>query len=160
MRVNYVENERCFFRNATLIKKNDFCLCFLCSVMRSASKLTDFTFQHLVLSLSPACQVPNSGLSALQLDTLPSLCCRGSVFSEATCSFKGLFVVVGFYSFSWYFISVLPLREEVERKTASHPGRLCISLYLDRLFPVVPPSHHPEKKGLRLAENLALLGSA
>lgn len=64
----------------------------------------DFTSQCLVLSLSLACQVSNLGLSGYSaIGFTPHPLLWTFVFSETTCNFEGLFVVVGFYSFSWIF---------------------------------------------------------
>lgn len=66
------------------------------------------------------------------------------MFSETTCNFEGLFVVVGFYSFSWVFdFSASSERECVgEGEIASHPAFLCISVYLDSPLPCSPPPIH------------------
>lgn len=88
------------------------------------------------------------------------------MFSETTCNFEGLFVVVGFYSFSWVFdFSASSERECVgEGDIASHPAFLCISLHFcvfrfpSSLFPsthplTLPLSPSKNRKALWLEEN-------
>lgn len=95
MWVNYLENAR--------FLENYFYFFPLCNG-RHFKVDCDFTPSCLfssVLCLNK-CQILGCPVN-LQLDELPTFFCGGSVFSESTCSFQGLFVVVGFYSCSWLF---------------------------------------------------------
>lgn len=75
---------------------------FLCLLFDGRHFKVDYDFTSHVWFCLNKCQILGCPVT-LQLDALPTLYCGGSVFSESTCSFQGLFVVVGFYSFSWVF---------------------------------------------------------
>lgn len=101
----------------------------------------DFTSSCSVFSVLclNKCQILGCPVN-LQLYTIPTLFCGGSLFSELTCRFQGL-LLLAFIPFPGYLISVL-LREVYGGEIASHSACLCISLYSDFDSPFTHSSPH------------------